>query len=1457
MSRTLTLEATAAMPVDAAVKAEVFLVAVGASAGGLEACTKLVDAVPGGTAMAFIFVQHLEPTHKSMMVDLLKTHTLMTVVEAVDGARIEAEHCYLIPPGAYLAVGQGRLRLSPPTARHGARMPFDFLLNSLGAEVGARCACIVLSGTGSDGSIGLRAVKSAGGLVIAQDPDEADYGGMPQNAIDTGEIDFVLKVAAMPDALARFQVSSCERAETRSGTSDDLAAIVALVRSGTSHDFSHYKPGTIARRIDRRMAMVGIPPGDKARFLDILSKDAAELDQLRKDLLINVTSFFRDDRVFAELAASVVPALVRDQPAGQPLRIWIAGCSTGEEAYSVAILFEEEIARSKRSIKLQIFASDLDEDAVATARAGSYPATINSDVSGGRLARFFIEGDGHYTVTEALRADVIFTVQNVLADPPFSRLAMISCRNLLIYLDVEAQQQVIALFAFALRDGGVLLLGNAETIGRAEGLFTVASRTDRIYHRIARGDRKRAPGTEPVVVRVVSDSDENTPAPSRRSIFAELCRRLVVEVNASAAVLINRRFECLYSLGPTERYLRVASGHPARDILAMAPPSLRMRLRTAIDEVEPRGPHNVVTGCRTTHDGHVLHYSLDLQSVMSGGEELLLIAFIDVPGSVMDVARSNGPRRSPRVERLEGELVKLREEVQAATHCLEISEEEHRATSEEASSVNEEFQSTNEELLTSKEELQSLNEELTALNSQLQETLERQRTTADDLQNILYSTDVATLFLDRELNIRFFTPATKSLFNVIPGDIGRPLSDLHSVASDVSLSDDARTVLKTGEALEREIQTANSQWCRRILPYRIHGGGIEGVVITFDDITGRLHVAKALEAAKQQAELANRAKSRFLAAASHDLRQPLQTLKLLEGLLEKSVEGDRPKQLLARFGQTLTTMAEMLDTLLDINQIEAGTVRAEIVSFPLDRLFDTLRSDFSLHAQAKKLYLRVVPSSQWIESDPRLLEQMLRNLLTNAIKYTRSGSVLLGCRHRAGRLSIQVWDTGIGIPGRDLTAVFEEYRQVGVNTIGHDQGLGLGLSIVERLGKLLDHQINVTSRVGHGSMFSIEIAQRFVTNVRPPAASPAAVQVEERLLCSGTIFVVEDDDGVRNANELVFDDAGYTTIAVADGAAALQAASRHSAGPDLILSDFNLPNEMNGLAVTAALRSHYKRQIPAIILTGDITTASLREIAAHNCVHLSKPVKLKALLAQIQAALAIDGQGASGAALPPALDTSNNPVIFVVDDDAEIRALLRTTLEDKGLAVEDYADAETFLAAYRPGREACLLIDAYLPGMDGLGLLRALGDAGYRLPSIMITGNSDVAVAVLAMKAGALDFIEKPCGTVELLASIGRALEQSRDAGKLFAYRRNAADHVALLTVRQREIMNLVLAGQPSKNIAADLGISQRTVENHRAAIMKKTGTKSVPALARLALSAASVGAGGMMAAAVPALAAE
>jgi two-component system CheB/CheR fusion protein len=1425
------------------------VIGIGASAGGLDACRKFLDALPADNGMAFILVQHLDPTHESMMAALLAGHTSMTVQQATDGMPIEPEHLYLIPPGTYLSVAQGALHLSQPQARHGARLPFDFLLHSLAGEYGTSAVAVVLSGSGADGSLGVKAIKEHGGLVIAQDPDEAGYDGMPRSAIATGVVALVLPVAQIPQALLKHRRRALVGRRAGRLLPNDAAEawlpdIIDLLRAKTPYDFRLYKEGTLQRRLERRMAATGLEKDDIERYLGILRHDDHELDRLAKDLLINVTSFFRDPKVFDLLARKIVPELVRGHAADQPLRIWIAGCSTGEETYSLVMLFREEIAAAGRNIKLQVFASDVDPDAIAQAREGLYPETIEADVPATRLARFFTKEDRSYRVLPDLRATIVFTVQDVLADPPFSRLDLVSCRNLLIYLRPEAQAKVISLFNFALREGGILLLGSSETVGNADGRFEIIAKSERLYRHVGRS----RPGELALSMSAGDGVRARVPvrqgdAPSRQTVLSELCRQLLMESYAPAAVLVNGKHECLYLSGPTDRYLSLAPGHPSLDLLAMVRGGTRTKLRSAIQRADQEKKRIIVTGCRTVDDDHPATFSIAVQPVTSDGEELLLICFIDEPPREHGRESSALPGDAAQVAELELELDATRIELQGAIHNLEIASEEQKAVNEEALSVNEEYQSTNEELLTSKEELQSLNEELTALNGQLQETLERQRTTSNDLQNVLYSTDVATIFLDSELNIRFFTPATKSLFNIIPGDVGRPLADLKSLAADDALLSDARAVVLSETPLEQEIEGQNRTWfIRRILPYRAQDNSVEGVVITFTDITERKHVAKALEAAKLQAELANVAKSRFLAVASHDLRQPLQTLALLQGLLAKMVEGDAAQKLIALLDPTLNAMSGMLNTLLDINQIDAGTVQIEAVRFSINEVFERLRDEFVYHAQAQGLVLHVVPCGLSIRTDPRLLEQMIRNLLSNALKYTKRGKVLLGCRRRAGVVSIEVWDTGVGIPEKEYQSIFEEYYQLDNVARERSRGLGLGLSIVQRLATLLGHRIDVRSEPGKGSVFAIEVklpSRGAAARLEPRQLAIADASVDD-VRRTGIILVIEDDPAVAELLEMFLKDEGHRAVIAHDGIAALASVADDGIEPDLILADFNLPKGMNGLDVAAMLRRKLRRHVPTIILTGDISTGTLRDIVMQDCIGLNKPVRLKSLSHIVQRLL--KGAASSERHRTVLPDKPTNPpssVIFVVDDDRHVRDMIRRVLEEDGRTVEDYATCEAFIDAYRPGREGCLLVDAYLPGMSGLELLQRLRDRGDHLPSIMITGNSDVPIAVQAMKAGASDFIEKPINSAELLGSIGRALEQARDASKLFAWREAAASHVAGLTPRQHQIMALVLAGHPSKNIAADLGISQRTVESHRAAIMKKTGSKSLPALARLALAAA------------------
>lgn len=728
-------------------------------------------------------------------------------------------------------------------------------------------------------------------------------------------------------------------------------------------------------------------------------------------------------------------------------------------------------------------------------------------------------------------------------------------------------------------------------------------------------------------------------------------------------------------------------------------------------------------------------------------------------------------------------------------------------------------------------QMRLLNSELAEINDQLRASLEQQRSAAQVPLNVLYSTNVAVILLDAQLNIRLFTPASQSLFSMLAQDIGRPLADLCPLASDANLLDDARTVMRDHTPLERDVESRSGvSFTRRISPY-YQADDVQGVLITFINVCDRKQLTLALEEAKHKAELANLARSRFLASASHDLRQPLQTLKLLQGLLLGLLKDEQPRKLTARIGETVGAMSGMLNALLDINHIETGAITANPVSLRVSDLLDRLADEFSYKAGAKGLKLKVVPCHLSVDSDPRLLEQMLRNLLANALKHTDEGRVLLGCRRHGRWLSIEVWDTGKGLTPTALEHLLADDEPDDSNSLGS----GAGLPVVKHLCAVLGHRLRVQSKWATGSAFSIDVALS-----ADSVSLQGAVQEDTHSITDGEmILIVEDDAEVLALLGALLKSEGYQVAMAVDGVTALESVTHGGVQPDLILADFNLPGAINGLQVITQLRKKLHRRIPAIILTGDISRQTSHDVAFEHCTQLNKPAKLKEVMFVITALLAQQRLG--GVEAEQADDEANQAsasMIFVVDDDDLFRETIRGVLESSDYQVQDYPSCEAFLEGYAPGLNACLLIDAHLPGMKGLELLQQLRRNGDDLPAVMISGSSEISVAVEAMKAGASDFIEKPFGRSELLQSVAQALEHSHDANKKLAWVQEATHCIDTLTDRQRQIMDLVLAGHPSKNIAVDLGISQRTVENHRASIMTRTHAKSIPALARIALAA-------------------
>ena len=1427
-------------------KTDLPVIAIGASAGGLEACTALLKDMPKDLHAALILVLHLDPSHDSMMVDLLAQHTSLNVVQATEGMVLQAGTVHVIPPGVFLTVSKHVLHVAEPPTGVSVRFPYDVLLKSLAQDATTPMACIVLSGTGTDGSLGIAQINGAKGLVIAQDPQEARYSGMPESAINTGFVEQVLRVGEMTASLQAFLkgkpagLASAPGKTERPDHADTDAPnavmanydeILSFVDQHAKQNIMLYKRGTRERRIARRMAIVGLEPEDVKRYLAMLKADAQERTQLSAELLIHVTSFFRDPAVFDHLSAETIPKLLAAVAAGRPLRIWVAGCSTGEEAYSFAMICLEALEAAGSRTPLQILASDIDPESIAIAQAGIYPKDIEATVSSQRLNQFFVPVQGGWKVTSALRDVVMFTVADLLTDPPFSKIDLISCRNVLIYLAPEAQKNVIARCCYALRPGGLLLLGSAETPYLGDECFAVENKESRIWRRVGQS----RPGD---LLLVAETPGKVLPSPSvpsiRRNALPDLCRKVLLEHYAPAAVLLNSRLECLYFHGATEKYLKITQGLSPTGILRMLPKIARTKIRAGAASCTPENPLVTISGVQLWDEVSV---NITIHAVSADNELLLLACFVDRAAET-GWSGTGTPAASETHERtadLQAELEATRKELHDALHELEQQAEAHGADTAEALSASEEFQSANEELLASKEELQSLNEELTTLNSQLQETLERQRTTANDLQNVLFSSDVATIFLDIDLNIRFFTPTARNIFRVIMSDVGRPLADIVTLTKDDHLTDEAHAVLRTSEKIEREIAGKDGYWyLRRIQPYRNDSGQVAGVVITYIDITERKRTNAALLNATRDAERANRAKSRFLAAASHDLRQPLQALTLLNDLMAQSKRPSEVARLTSLLDGTLKSMTDLLDSLLDVTRIDSGIIRPNVRPVAIGPIIKRLTDEFRHQCELKGLTLKSVPSNAWVKTDPQLLEQILRNLLSNAMKYTRSGGILLGCLRKGPALSIRVYDSGIGFEESESKAIFDAYYQVDGSESQSRTGLGLGLSIVQRLAQLMKHPVTVKSTPGRGSVFMISLP---IAEAQPGIMSDTAKiqSLKAPPRETGTILLVEDEKPLRDLLGELLTNEGHNVMPMANGQDALNWAKASGITPDLLLTDYDLEDGQGGLVLAQSLARILRDAIPTVILTGDITTETHRQIANAGCEQFLKPASPKELLDKISSLIS---KARTGRLPRKSTGSSSGISVHVIDDDPLIRETMKRLFEAEGWSVVTYKAAEDFLAAPRPSGTTCLLIDSLLPGMNGIELIEHLRAENSTMPAVMLTGHGDAATAVAALKAGAADLIEKPASAVHLLDSVRTAISAGQDNNARSDSRRSAKQKLSMLTKREHEILLRILDGTPNKIIAADLGINQRTVENHRASIMRKCGAGSLPDLVRLALAA-------------------
>jgi two-component system CheB/CheR fusion protein len=836
------------------------IVGIGSSAGGLEALQKLFSAMPPDSGLGFIIAAHLDPTQKSHMTELLSRCTKMPVVQIEKSIKVEPDHVYVIAPDQELTIRNGVVNTNKPTAPRGHRHPVDSFFRSLAEDQGERAIAIILSGTGTNGSQGLRFVKAEGGIVLAQDPDSAAFTGMPRSAIATGIVDLVLLPEKMPDALLSLArhpyVRQPAEAVAEEAPDDQLHTLLSLIRTQTRQDFNSYKRRTLLRRIHRRMGLhriEGLPA-----YIERLRTDPDEIKALAADLTINVTGFFRDPEAWKALGDKVIAPLVRERPAESTIRVWVPGCSTGEEAYSIVMLFTEHAEAVKKAFDLRLFATDVADGVLASARAGIYPASISQDVTPERLERWFQTEDDSYAIRKVLRDTITFAPQNLLHDPPFSRMDLISCRNLLIYLEPDIQKRLLGLFHFALREGGHLFLGPAETITGQEDLYQPVSRKWRIYRRLGptRHDVADFPLVGPSEGSADAEGRPELAGPEPRVRAGELMDRALLDRYAPASVLIDQHFRVLYLRGPTEHYLRPPSGEPSYNLINMAreglPSALRAAVRKAISEAQEVTAAGRVRRSVASHPVRLV--VTPLRFGRDDDARRLLVSFFE-PDVVPDAAAPPEPEEPASDSQLQADLDATREDLRLTIEQMEAANEELKASNEEIRSINEELQASNEELETSKEELQSLNEELNTVNSQLQAKVHELEARTDDLNNLLNSTDVATLFLDRSLCIRWFTPAMKALLELMPTDIGRPISHFAQKFSGGDLVEDARNVLERLLPVDAEVVDDLGRWyIRHIVPYRTASDRIDGAVVTFTEITERKRWEQETEAAKEFAE---------------------------------------------------------------------------------------------------------------------------------------------------------------------------------------------------------------------------------------------------------------------------------------------------------------------------------------------------------------------------------------------------------------------------------------------------------------------------------------------------------------------------------------------------------------------------------------------------------------------------
>jgi len=1095
--------------------AEFSIIGIGASAGGIDAFHSFFDHMPADCGMAFVMVLHLPADRKSMLTEILARWTKMPVIDVADRVMIKPNHIYVPPPHAIVTLIDGHLNVEmPPPGSDRVFRPIDAFFDSLGSALRERSVGIVLSGTGNDGALGLKAIKECGGLTIAQGTNGTapQYAEMPAGAIATGAVDIIASVEDMPGHLLRLQgvATALTPYDEGSGSLDAMRLeICNILRKQVAHDFSGYRSQTFLRRVDRRMHVVNA--ATMQDYIAKLNADHDEVTRLFRDLLIRVTSFFRDSETFETLARKVIPQLFAGKTADTTVRLWVPGCATGEEAYSLAILLREHLDSLIAAPKVQLFATDIDESAITTARLGRYPKTLIEGLSPQRRARFFALTHGSYAVAKEIRDLCTFSSHNLIRDPPFSMMSLVSCRNLLIYMDTELQSRVIPVFHYSLIPGGTLLLGSSESVVQHPDLFETVDKKARIFRRL----------------------------PGRSPDLRLHWRRSSLDYKGNA----DRDRET------QSRWREVREQNSANSARA--------------DDAD------------------------DVDSPINRYKELLGDDAVD---------QAVG-------EQLQGAVRHLCEELQSLNEEHQTALEELRSANEELHSVNEEMQSTNEELETSKEELQSLNEELQTVNLRLSDKVDELDHINSDLRNLFDSTQIATVFLDRHLVIRSFTPAIASVYNLIPSDQGRPLTDIVSRLRYTGLREDVAFVLSRLEPLERRVDRDDlaTHYIMRILPYREPDSTVSGVLVTFIDVSNIVKAEEALVAADVRKDV-------FLATLSHELRNPLAPIRIAGQLLQSpKLAPDELRRAQNIISRQVTHMSSLLDDLLDVSRITRGSffLKKEYVDVRvmIDDAVEAVRGAL----EAKRHTLRVNPPQAQIllEVDPVRITQVITNLLTNAVKYTPVGGLIhVGVEAGAQILTIAVRDNGIGLTPAAMPKLFDMFTQVESELGRTEGGLGIGLALAKGLVQLHGGRLEVNSAgAGLGSEFLICLPRSLIVSAPPVASNPST----KPPISQRRILLADDNRDAADSLGMLLKLSDHEVYVTHSGGEAFAAAKELR--PDVGIFDIGMP-DLNGYELAERIRHEaWGKNMTLIALTGWGQDSDRRQ--AHLAGfdhHLTKPI---------------------------------------------------------------------------------------------------------------------------------------------------------------------------------------------------------------------------------------------------------